>query len=124
MSERTWRVAAYGLPVLGIAAVVSGWVCARPAEDSKYRRLLEREAASPGSVTAEEWIWNETPPAFLIVVVLFLVAAVTVAGVAAMGFASWADAEWRFRLQRRIAVAMGAAWLLLGGAFHAVIWLC
>lgn len=104
--------------VLGLLAVASSWLSIRPTSENRYRELTERHAIDPKSVSDQEWIMSKDDEGFTALfllifgIPLFLfvtIAAPILSKVPKKPFSAW--------------IVTGVAWILLGGALHAMLWL-
>ena len=103
--------------VLGLAAVASSWFSIRPSSEYRYRDLLARHEANPETVSAEEWVMSKDDEGMTALMLLVVgVPAFVVVSVAAGVFSKIPHR------QRSTCLLVGGAWLLLGGALHALVW--
>ena len=105
------------LLLLGLIAVASSWFSIRPSSEHRYQSLLARHEANPESVSAEEWVMSKDDEGMTALVLLVLgVPAFVVVSVAAGVFSKIPHKP------QSTCVFVGVAWLMLGGALHALVW--
>ena len=105
------------LLLVGLAAVASSWFSIRPSSEYRYQDLLARHEANPESVSAEEWVMSKDDAGMTALMLLFVgVPAFVVVSIAA-GVLSKIPHK-----PRSACVFVGVAWIMLGGALHALVW--
>ena len=113
-----FRRSAWFVLLLGMIAIVSSWFSIGPAADYRYRSMLERHERDPDLVSNDEWVISKDDAGMTAVAMLFL-------GVPAFLIATVAGVVFSFVPNRRLPIplVLGASWVLLGGALHAMAWL-
>ncbi len=103
--------------LLGVVALASSWLSIRPASAHRYAQLQAREADAPESVTAEEWIMSKDDEGMTALSLLIIGIPSSIALTLAVVIWTRSSRDWR-----KGAFPLGVAWILLGGALHALAW--
>lgn len=106
--------------LLGLLAMASSLYSVQPASDYRYQKMLERDNADSDSVTNDEWIGSKDD-AGMTALALIVIGGISffITSVAVVLIMLGMDVK----KLTTVGYTLSVAWILLGGALHAFVWL-